>query len=345
MRRDLSLRLCLSAAGLALMTTACEVRLQDPVANEREVIELESWSQSPGSSTYSFAKCASSNDISTSALHTVCGTKLGENSGTNYNWQTNCMGQACGTVSVFAHYMLPENLGAGETLRIEAFNNSQFSGAPVSSLEIQGFDASKPSSSDREEIFLAPGEYYFRAYLSPRGSAPIPYSLQGMELVSDTPIGILGALSGAQRVIVKSVTQPVDTVHIYINQLFKKPVPAEDSFAKIRIEISTSEILKATLEKYRDVHILLLKEPDLELKPSYDFTLSSTSLIVDSPWTSFVSPSVEPAEYYVFAFVDANGNRYFDESESGSYVVDEDGKPEGVTIEKNRTRGLKIELK
>lgn len=303
---------------------------------------MESWSQGPGSSTYSFVKCSAGKDESATALHEVCGTKLGESAGPNYNWQTNCMGQSCGTVSVFAHYMLSENLGTGETLRIEAFTNPQFSGAPVSSLEIQGFDASKPSSSGREELFLAPGEYYFRAYLSPQGSPPIPYSLQGMELVSETPVGVLGALSGAERVIVKSIAHAVDPVHIYINQLFKKPLPAEDTFAKLRLEISASEELKTQIEKYRDVHVLLLNEADLELKPAYDFTLSSTSLIVDSPSTSFVSPSVEPGDYYVFTYVDANSNRYFDDSELGSYIVNADGEPELVTLEKDRTKALKL---
>lgn len=344
MRRDLSLRLWLSATALAIVTAACEVRLKDPGEDERQEIEMESWTQSPGSSTYSFVKCSAAEEKSSASLHEVCGTKLGESSGSVYNWQTNCMGQACGTVSVFAHYMLSENLGAGETLRIEAFTNPQFSGSPVSSLEIQGFDASKPNSSGREEIFLAPGEYYFRAYLSPQGSAPIPYSLQSMELVSETPVGVLGALSGAQRVLVKAASQVIDPVHIYINQLFKKPVAAEDTFAKLRLEITASEVLKTQLEKYRDVHVLLLKEADLELKPAYDFTLSSTSLIVDSPVTTFVSPSVEPGEYYVFTFVDANSNRYFDESEVGTYVVNAEGEPALVGLEKDRTKAVKISL-
>ncbi|MES2744231.1 MAG: hypothetical protein V4655_02345 [Bdellovibrionota bacterium] len=347
MKRDLSLRLWVSTLTLLVLSTACDVRLRDLDEDaERDVVQMESWSSGPGSSTYTFAKCSTGKNTSASSLNNVCGTRPGsESTGLTYNWQTNCAANSCGTVSVFAHYMLNENLGPQKTLRMEAFTNPQFTGSPVASLEIQGFDASKPTSSGLEEIFLAPGEYYFRAYLSPEGSTAVPYSLQGMELVSDTPVGVLGALSGAQRVLVKSPQAPAEAVHIYINQLFKKPVQAEESFAKIRLDLSLSEDQKAKTEKYRDVHVLLLKEADLELKPNYDFTLSTTALITETPSTSFVSPSVEPGSYYVFTFIDANSNRYFDETEIGSYISNADGKPELVTLEKDRTKGLKLGLK
>lgn len=344
-RRNQFLKFVLAAGALSLLSAGCEVKLKDMGEDdERETVEMESWSNGPGSSTYSFVKCSSAEGKNLNPLYSVCGTRLNDSSGQSYNWQTNCVGSSCGSVSVFAHYMLNDDLGQQGTLHIEAFDNAQFANAPVSSLEIQGFDASKPTSSKLEEIFLAPGEYYFRAYIAPAGTTPIPYSLQGLELVSETPVGILGALSGAERVLVKNAAAASDTVHIYINQLFKKPVPAEDSFAKIRLELSLKEDLKADVEKYRDVHVLLLKEADLELKPAYDFTLSTTNLLVDTPATYFVSPSVEPASYYVFAFIDANGNRYFDENEVGAYVSEADGKPSLVSIEKDRTKALKLGL-
>ncbi|RZA24991.1 MAG: hypothetical protein EOP10_08240 [Proteobacteria bacterium] len=346
MKRDLSLRLWASTLSLLVLSTACEVRLKDMDEDaERDVVQMESWSSGPGSSTYNFVKCSTGTNESALSMNNVCGTRLnGESAGLTYNWQTNCAANTCGTVSVFAHYMLTENLGPQKTLRIEAFTNPQFTGSPVSSLEIQGFDASKPASSGLEEIFLAPGEYYFRAYLSPEGSAAIPYSLQGMELVSDTPVGVLGALSGAQRVLVKNTQGSAEAVHIYINQLFKKPVPAVESFAKIRLDLSLSEDQKSKTEKYRDVHVLLLKQADLELKPNYDFTLSTTALITETPSTTFVSPSVEPGSYYIFAFIDANSNRYFDETEIGAYILGLDGKPALVSLEIERTKGLKLDL-
>lgn len=320
----------------------CEVRMKDfEEEDERETIELENWSSGPGGSTYSFAKCSTSS--ADSLAQNVCGTRLNGGSGQTYNWQTNCSGSSCGSVSVFAHYMLADNLGHQGTLHIEAFSNPQFSGAPVSSLEIQGFDASKPSSSNLEEIFLAPGEYYFRAYIAPAGAKPVPYSLQGLELVSEAPVGILGALSGAQRVLVNVASSAAEVVHIYINQLYEKPQPAEDTFAKIRLELSLADGLKDSVERYRDVHVVLLKEADLEKRAPYDFTLSTTELLV-SPVTYFVSPSVDVGEYFVFVFIDANGNRYFDENEVGAYVVGGDGEPSLVGLEKDRTKGLKLVL-
>jgi hypothetical protein len=346
MKRDLSLRLWVSSIALFAFSTACEVRLKDMGAeDEREEVQMATWTSSPGSSTYNFVKCSSSKKDD-AALHSVCGTKLnGEGNGLTYSWQTNCEAGGCGTVSIFAHYMLSDNLGPQKALRIEAFTNPQFGGTPAAAIEIQGFDASKPASSAREEIYLAPGEYYLRAYLAPESSAIIPYTLQGMQLVSETPVGVLGALSGAQRVLVKSTGTPSEPVHIYIDQLFKKPAAEVESFAKLRLELSLSDELKGKTEKYRDVHILLLKEADLELRPSYDFTLSSTSLVTETPVTTFVSPSVEPGFYFIFAFIDANSNRYYDETEVGSFVLGPDAKAEGVSFEKDRTKGFKLELK
>ncbi len=345
MRRDLSLRLWLSAAALALVSTACEVRMKDlSGADEREEVELETWSSGPGSSTYSFVKCSSGSKAKgTTNLYEVCGTKLNGGSDQSYAWQANCAGSSCGSVPVVAHYRLNEDLGPGQALHIEAFTNPQFTGYPVASLEIQGFDASKPSSSDIEEIFLAPGEYYFRAFLAAAGATPLPYSLQGMELVSEAPVGVLGALSGAERVVVKNSSQWNETVNIYIDQLFKKPTPEEDSFAKIRLELSLADESKGKVEKYRDVHVLLLKEADLELRPAYDFTLNTSELLQDAK-AYFVSPSVKPASYYVFVFIDSNGNRYYDETEIGAYVKNAEGKADLISIEKDRTKGLKIGL-
>lgn len=339
--------LYLRLAGLAfvgtIFTSACGLSLKDPNAeSERDKVQLETWNNGPGGSSYSFVKCSSSHSSDSSMLTNICGTKLGDSTGAaNYNWHSNCSGSRCGSVFVFAHYLLPDNLGAQQTMHIEAFDNPQFTHAPVASLEIAGFDATKPASTGREEIFLAPGEYYFRAYLTHEGAAALPYSLQGMELVSDAPVGVLGALSGAQRVLVKEASFAADPVHINIDQLFKKPQPAEDSLAKFRLAITLP--LASKVEKFRDVHILLLKEADLELNPSYNFTVSSNSFTMDTLATDFVSPSLTPGAYYVFTYVDANSNGFVDAGELGSFVT-VDGKAAAIQIDKEKTKTLATTL-
>ncbi len=326
--------------GASFFISACEVRLKDPDENERNKTQYEAWTNGPGGSSYVFAKCSGSDS---SIANNICGSRVGDASGTtNYDWHTNCTGSSCGSVSVFAHYMLMDNLGAQETLHIEAFDNATFQNSPVATLEISGFDATKPSSTSREEIFLAPGEYYFRAYLAPAGATPLPYSLQGMQLVSDTPVGVLGALSGAQRVLVKSTADSADPVHIYIDQLLKKDEPEADSLAKFRLSIAVDPA--ATLDKYRDVHVLLLSEADLEVNPSYNFTLSTNTLIADNSKTDFVSPSLKPADYYVFTYIDANSNGFVDDGELGAFVTDASGKPATVTVEANHTKELAVTL-
>ncbi len=336
----------LRSAGLTLafgvlFTNACAVSLKDPnTESEREKIQLETWNASPGSSTYAFSKCTESG--STAELLNICGSRIGDTAAlTNYNWHSNCSGSACASLSVFAHYMLTDNLGTQQTMHIEAFDNPQFNRAPVASLEISGFDASKPTSTAREEIFLAPGEYYFRAYLTHDGASAIPYSLQGMELVTDSPLGVLGALSGAQRVLVKNTSQSVEPVHIYIDQLLKKTQPAEDTQARIRLQIALPPV--TPVEKFRDVHVLLLKAADLEMLPAYNFTLSSNLLTADGLATDFVSPSLEAGAYFVFAYIDSNSNGFVDSGELGAFVETE-GQPTAVLVDKNRTKVLMTTL-
>jgi len=321
-----------------LFTSACEVSLKDPNAeSERENVQFETWNSAQGSSGYSFVKCSTSGPHSLAVMN-ICGVKDGESTAqTNYNWHTNCSGSDCGMVSVIADYMLMENLGPQQTMHIEAFDNPKFNHSPVASLEISGFDATRPGSSGREELFLAPGEYYFRAYLTHDEAPALPYSLDGMELVSDLPVGVLGALSGAKRVVVKPGRDETETVHIYIDQLFKKNQPAEDTLAKFRLQIAVND--KSAVQQYRDVHILLLQEANLEINPSYDFKLSSNALVNGSESTDFVSPSLAVGSYYVFTYVDANSNGFVDSGELGSFV-ETNGNPTLVAIDKNRTKQL-----
>jgi hypothetical protein len=209
-------------------------------------------------------------------------------------------------------------------------------------LEIVGFDTSRPNSTDKEEIYLAPGEYYFRAYLAHEGDHPLPYAFEGMELVGDHPVGFLGALSGAERIVVKTAGDQ-QVLHITIDQLYKKPQAEPDSLAKLRLQISVDP--SVTIPHARDLHVVLSNEANLEATPVYDFTLSTDELLIKDQenQADFLSPSLTPGSYYVFTYIDANGNGYADPEETSAYVL-EGTDPVVVKVEQNRTRSVKVQL-
>lgn len=331
-----------SCIAVALLLTSCFI--EDPRPDEREKVELETWSHTPASSTYTYAKCESFSAYSLTAFCTQNPTNLKtqEQSPYTHNWNTNCKGDGCATVWVFAHYMLPKDLGPGQTLRIEAFDNPQFRSSPVASLELVGFDTSHPNSTNEEAFFLAPGEYYFRAYLTYEGDSPTPYPFHGMDLVGGRPVGFFGALSGAKRVLIES-TDDKEIIHITIDQLYEKPQPEEDSLAKLRLQISVDPDL--TIPTHRDIHVVLSTVTDLEATPAYDFTVSTNELLIagQENETDFVSPSLTPGSYYVFTYIDANGNGFADKDEAAAFVLDGED-PALVKVEKNRTRNAKVQL-
>jgi hypothetical protein len=330
-------------AALVFWTSACAFVVDDDAPNEEETIE---WGSSleenyPNSSTYTYAQCKSVNKPSS-----ICGQRLGLSGprpDTSYAWNSNCRGRDCQVLSLFVHYVLNENLGTAQTLRVEAFDNPRFTGSPAASLEIAGFDASRPQSSDREEIFLAPGEYYFRAFLSQAGLPSVPYALNGMELVGETPLGVYGALSGARRVIVTPDRTP-DPIHITIDQLFKKPGSEPDSRARVRIKFEVDE--GATIPTDRDVRIQVLSSADIEQMPLYSYTISSRLLLTPGREfaTEFVTPSLKPGAYYIFSYIDADSNGYYDLGELGA-LYSEGDEPTAVQVDKDATRTIYLVLK
>ncbi len=332
----------LALASVSLWLPACAVVLDDtPKDQDKYSYEYGSWESQPNSSTYQYVQCSGSGSASK-----LCGYRP-DSSGQpsrdeQYTWQSNCRGSDCQIINVFAHYSLQENLGTNQTLIIEAFQNAQFSGSPVANIQIAGFDATRPNSTDLEEIYLASGEYYFRAYFRTGQSQPTPYSMGDMILVGDQPVGVYGALSGAKRVLVKNDQKP-ETVNIYINQLFKKPGSEPDSNAHLRLRLSVPVTQTAPAD--RDIRILLLIRPDIEAKPAYAFTLSSNLLLINGreSSTEFITPSLAVGAYYLFAFIDSNGNGYYDPSELGAFYL-ENQEVSSLTVERDRTRSLQLTL-
>lgn len=333
-----------SCIGLGFLLVSCYI--EDPRPDERETVTLESWESTPAASSYSYLECKAGTN--SSYLLSFCGQKPGNaltgdaGSPYTYNWGTNCRGSECAQVSVMAFYQLNTDMGAGQTLRIEAFDNAQFRGSPVANLEIVGFDTSHPNSTKPEKLFLAPGEYYFRAYITHDGDRPLPYTFDGMELVDERPVGVYGALSGAERVVIRS-TGDFEVINIVIDQLFQKTNSAEDTLAKLRLQIAIDS--SVAIPTYRNVHIVLTKEADVEATPAYDFTLSTNQFLIKDQenQADFLSPSLTPGDYYVFSYIDTNGNGFADLDEAAAFVLD-DGEPMTVKVEKNRTRSAKVLL-
>jgi hypothetical protein len=333
----------LAFGALSLWTSACAFVVDDGTAEEEETIEWGTATEEfyPNSKTYTYSQCKSVNKPGS-----LCGQRLGLSGSrpdTSYAWNSNCRGQDCQILSLFVHYVLSENLGTAQTLRIEAFDNSRFVGTPSASLEIAGFDASRPQSSEREEIYLAPGEYYFRAFLSQAGQPSVPYALNGMELVGETPLGVYGALSGARRVLVAPDRLP-EPIHITIDQLFKKPGSEPDTRARLRLKLEVAEGLSIPAD--RDVRIQLLTTPDIEQFPAYSYTLNSRLLQVPGREfaTEFVTPSLRPGRYFVFTYIDEDSNGFYDRGELGALYTEAE-EPSFVQVDKDTTRTLYLVLK
>ena len=335
---------CLTIAGFFSLISGCALVLDDTPEEDQSKYEYSNWESNPNSSTYEYFKCSESGTSSRLCGYrpNASGNSPTAGTGKDYTWQSNCRGSDCQILNVFAHYSLQENLGNNQTLIIEAFQNPQFSGSPVANIQIAGFDASRPNSSNLEEMYLASGEYYFRAYFTTGQSPPTPYPMDGMILVGDKPVGVYGALSGAKRVLVKMDQKP-ELVNIYINQLFKKPGSEQDSNDRIRLRISVPAGLYIPAD--RDIRVLVLNSPDIEESPAYNFTLSSNLLLIKAQETTteFVSPSLAPKFYYLFAFVDSNGNAYYDDAELGAFYLEKQ-EVSSFPVERDRTRSLQLSL-
>jgi len=328
----------LAIASFLFLLGGCIVVMDDTPEN-RYKYGYTTWEDYPNSGTYEFVECTA-----TLGSASLCGNRPGLEGKSNptYAWQSNCHGSDCEILNVLVRYSLLQNLGTNRTLTIEAFQNAGFTGTPVANIRIYGFDASHPNASNLEEMYLAPGEYYFRAYLATDDSQPIPYPLNGMVLVGDEPVGVYGALSGAQRVLVEA-DQKASIINIDINQLFKKPNSEAESNAHIRLHLTVEGT--DAVPTNRDVKILLLKSANIDSTPAYSFTLSSNLLLVKGQegTVDYVTPSLDVASYYVFVYLDADGNGFYEPTELGAFFI-ENQAASALPVERDNTRTLQLEL-
>lgn len=262
----------------------------------------------------------------------------------DFTWRTSCQSDSCQEVKVFTHYMLEDDLGAGRVVHIEAFDNQYFQGAPASQVRIANFDARRGEWRDAQ-LFLQPGEYYLRAFMTTADDTVTPYSLGNMTLVSDQPVGVFGALSGAEmvRVAPRSQNRFPDPVHIYLDKLFKKPGTEPETNAHLRLNLTVAD--GSTVADGRQVIVRLLKNRDLSETPAAEFTMASELLLVQGRLgkAEFVSPSLTIGDYLVFVFVDVNGNNNYDDGElAGIHTVN--AQPAAIAIRKDRTESLPLLL-
>lgn len=262
----------------------------------------------------------------------------------DYTWRTSCKSGACQEIKVFVHYMLTEDIGGTRVVHVEAFDNEHFQGAPVSTVRIANFEAKRGEWRDGQ-LFVAPGEYYVRAYLTTNDDEVTPYVLGNMQLVGQEPVGVFGASSGAEmiRVQPKAQNKNPDPVHVYLDKLFKKPGSEPETNAHLRINLAMAD--GQTAPDGRQVKVELRKSADLAEAPSARFEIATELLLVTGRpgKTEFVSPSLAEGNYVVFVYLDANGNDLFDADEmSLMYQVNQ--QPFAVAIRKDRTETIGMVL-
>jgi hypothetical protein len=262
----------------------------------------------------------------------------------DYTWRTSCRTADCQAVKVIAQYMLPDDLGGERVVHVEAFDNEHFQGAPVGTVRIDNF-AARRGEYHTADLYLPPGEYYVRAYMTTEDDTSVPYSLGGMTLVGDEPVGVYGALSSAEMVRIAPRSQALfpDPVYVYLDKLFKKPGSEPDTDAHLRLNLSVSD--PKLVPGGRKVEIQLRKSADLADAPVATFEMATDLFLIQgrAGKAEFVSPSLKEGDYTVFVFVDANGNGYAEDDElSALYSVNT--QPAAVAVRKDRTETLALQL-
>ncbi|MFW7377568.1 MAG: hypothetical protein ACOH5I_02015 [Oligoflexus sp.] len=335
-----SILVLLLAWPITLITlTACAFIVEDH--NHHKADRYPSQSGSANQAGYQFKPCPPSKVGSSKPSSSFCGERP-DFPNNDYNWQTNCTGRQCQSVEIFIHYLLNKDLGKSQGLWVEAFTDARFQGSPAAALFIANFDSSKISSFGPETLFLAPGEYYLRAYFHTGQQPPLPYDFNGLVLVSDRAVGVYGALSSPTRLVVRP-DQKAEAVHIQIDQLFEDPDAKEATQAKIRLNFTSDP--NAYIEGDRELLIQLLNSPDINEAPELSFSLSSNEFLRRNRkgQAEFMTPDLPVTSFYIFAFLDRNGNGYFDEGELGGFYLKYQ-EPWAVETRARYTHNLQVRL-
>lgn len=257
-------------------------------------------------------------------------------------WVANCELDSCKKVPVFVHYMINKVLGDGYSVNVEAFDNQYFQGVPIGNVEVTNFKASKGEWKETE-LLLGTGIYYLRAYLSTEQDPRIPYSLGGMELMAETPVGIYGVLSSAEKLVVEKSGKFADPTHIYLDKLFRKPGSEPDTNAHVRVIVTIPE--SYDIEIGRNVVIQLHETEDFEADPLAEMRIPTEMFKVEGRigQAEVLSESLDVGQYLVLAYLDADGNNFYDEGEIFA-VHNEHNEPAYIDIKENTTRSIRLNL-
>ena len=281
-------------------------------------------------------------------------------------WRPSCRSNECQEVPVYVNYLLKEDLGGASTVNVEAFDNPNFVGAPISTVRVSHFNTSRPGTYERTSVWLDPGAYYLRAFVSDDDSKTVPYQYQQLQLVSERPVGVFGALSSPSSLTVKPrrVSKNPDPVHIVIDKLFRDPNAKIDTNAHLRVAFTvpdcaptvtppagepaggTPPVVNCTpVPQSRTLIVRLFEDDDILRAPLASFTMPSEAFMVSSRpgKADLLSPALALGRYIVFAFIDENSNQFYDEGELAQ-IYSRFNAPAMVTIEANRTAELSLTL-
>lgn len=282
--------------------------------------------------------CSSSERSSETPHQTCYASSAGDE-----EWNVSCRSADCVAVPVHVQFLMSELPQSAGTVQVEAFDNPYFYGAPQSSVMISGYRPDKPGYEKSSTLYLGRGEYFVRAYLTDRYDQLSPYEYQGMELVSDHPVAIHGALSGAEKIVIQGREKAAPEINLQLDKLFKKPEAAEPSDAHLRLQLRAQSAI--AVPPNRDILIQLRTSEDLSTHAEQSFRIPSERLLVSGSAgeTEHLLTDLAAGQYTLLVFIDNNGNGYHDAGEALAMPGTPDS-PQWVTVSPKRTVTLNLEF-
>ncbi len=259
-------------------------------------------------------------------------------------WHVSCQSSTCVAVPIHVKYLMSELPQSASTVQVEAFDNPYFYGSPMSSVMISGYNPDRPGYSKSSTLYLGRGEYFVRAYLTDRYDNNTPYEYDGMELISNKPIAIHGALSGAEKLVISSPkADQAPSIDLFLDKLFRKPQAETPSEAHLRLQLSVAGGIE--VPHNRDIRIQLRGTEDLAAHPDAEFLIPSERLLVSSDVgkTEHLITNLDVGQYSLFIFVDSNSNGYHDAGEAYA-IQGQLESPQWITLTAERTLTLSLPL-
>lgn len=249
-----------------------------------------------------------------------------------------CRTGRCAPLPVQVHYLLPEPVRNG-WLVVEAADDPFFFGSTVTGRILSDFTAAGPGISRATMLWVEPGEYYVRAWLShDRQHLPAGYGDLYDPFASPAPAG----LSAPTPVTVR----PRETrlCPDLLEVLLDRPphVETEEESGRLRILLSAEP---EDLPAGRPLRIALYRTRDFAMMPDALWQISSDQLLIRGKEgrTDYISPALDPGSWFVEAWVDDNDNGFFDAGEHHA-ILTENGVPVATIVSDRRTSTILLHL-